>query len=198
MVGRPIPEDPVFVPARITKAPVATAPTSTTRALPRSMWTNAKPKLWNTNPMGNITRITIHHDGMPYGVGSSEADAIDRLRRIQNVHVNQHGWADIGYHYAIDPGGRIWDARPDNLQGAHVKDNNEHNLGILMMGNFNDVTPTNDAKAALVALIADKQRQYRIATGRVMTHQEIRPTECPGRSLQGFMVSARRPGGLIA
>jgi hypothetical protein len=35
--------------------------------------------------------------------------------------------ADIGYHYTIDPTGRIWEGRPVQYQGAHVKMNNEHN-----------------------------------------------------------------------
>jgi len=198
LVGKPIPDDPVFIPAAISPAPATPAYAATTRPLARTLWTSAKPKLWDTNPMGRIARITIHHDGMPYGLGPAQADAVDRLQRIRRVHVEQHGWADIGYHYAIDPGGRIWDCRPDNLQGAHVKDNNEQNLGILVMGNFNTATPTPAAKAAIVSLISDKQRQYRVPVSRVMTHQEINPTECPGRSLQGFMVSVRRRGGPIA
>ncbi|MFG0305545.1 MAG: peptidoglycan recognition family protein [Phycisphaerales bacterium JB040] len=197
LVGRPIPDDPVIVPATIARSPAA-APAYRVRPLARSLWTPTQPKLWDTNPMGRITRITVHHDGMPFGMGDSQADAVDRLRRICKVHVEQHGWADIGYHYAIDPGGRIWDCRPDSLQGAHVKDNNEQNLGILVMGNFNNTTPTPAAKMALVSLITDKQRQHRVPMARVRTHQEINPTECPGRSLQAFMITARRAGGPIA
>lgn len=179
-------------------SPATQATSGLPSVISRTSWTSAKPKLWDTNPMGQISRITIHHDGMPTSIGAAKGDAADRLQRIRKVHVSDNGWADIGYHFAIDPAGRVWEARPLNLQGAHVRDNNEHNIGILVMGNFNDAIPTPAAERALVALIEANQLRYRIPVSRVRTHQEINPTECPGRNLQRYMVQARGSAGVLS
>jgi len=199
-IGAPIPADPeIFHTRSIKTVSPATRPTTgMPSVISRSSWTSAKPKLWDTNPMGRISRITIHHDGMPTSIGLGKGDAADRLHRIHKVHVADNGWADIGYHFAIDPGGRIWEARPISLQGAHVRDNNEQNLGILVMGNFNNAIPTPAAERALVRLIEANQLRYRVPVSRVKTHQEINPTECPGHNLQRYMVQARGSRGVLS
>lgn len=165
--------------------------------MPRSAWTGTRPTLALANRMGRIERITIHHDAMDAAGFRSAGEARQRLSNIQRAHTG-NGWADIGYHYAIDPGGRVWEGRPITLQGAHVRDNNEQNLGILVMGNFNNAIPTPAAERALVRLIEANQRRYKVPVSRVKTHQEINPTECPGRNLQRYMVLARGSSGVLS
>ncbi|MCC7390049.1 MAG: N-acetylmuramoyl-L-alanine amidase [Phycisphaerales bacterium] len=174
----------------------ATAPA--TGVIPRTTWTRATPKLWDTNPMNGISRITVHHDGMTAFTSTSQADAASRLESIRNSHVDSRGWADIGYHYIVDPAGRVWEGRPINLQGAHVADNNEHNLGVMVMGNYDQQSPTGASVKALDDFVAAMMRKYKVPVGRVYTHQEIRPTACPGRSLQRVMESTRARGGVLA
>ncbi|MBK7404588.1 MAG: N-acetylmuramoyl-L-alanine amidase [Phycisphaerales bacterium] len=173
---------------------VATVP----GVIPRANWTKARPNLPDTNPMNGVSRITVHHDGMTAFTSTSQAAASQRLESIRRAHVNANGWADIGYHYVVDPAGRVWEARPISLQGAHVKDNNEHNLGIMMLGNYDEQAPTTAATKSLDDFVAAMMRKYRVSVSRVYTHQEIRPTACPGTSLQRFMLSARSRGGALA
>lgn len=164
----------------------------------RSVWTRTGPNVGDTNPMGGVSRITVHHDGMTPFTNTSQLAAAQRLENIRRSHVSSNGWADIGYHYVVDPGGRVWEARPVSLQGAHVKDNNEHNLGVMMMGNYDEQSPTGAAAQALDEFVAALMRKYRVPVSRVYTHQEIRPTACPGRSLQRVMESTRARGGTLA
>ncbi|HZW09346.1 MAG TPA: peptidoglycan recognition family protein [Phycisphaerales bacterium] len=164
----------------------------------RASWTSARPNLPDTNPMNGISRITVHHDGMNAFTSTSQAAAAQRLESIRRSHVSANGWADIGYHYVIDPAGRVWEARPVNLQGAHVKDNNEHNLGVMVMGNYDQQSPTGASTKALDDFVSAMMRKYRVPVSRVYTHQEIRPTACPGRSLQYVMESTRSRGGSLA
>lgn len=165
--------------------------------IPRRAWTGAGPIMALANPMNGISRITVHHDAMnSYGM-RSEADAAARLNKIRQMHVGR-GWADIGYHYIIDPAGRLWEGRPVQLQGAHVSDTNEHNLGIMVMGNFDEQRPTSEALATLDGFLADRMRAYRVPLSRVYTHQELKPTACPGRSLQAYMLDTRARTGRLA
>jgi hypothetical protein len=169
----------------------------------RREWASAPPNLSLINPMNGVDRITVHHDGMPPVSLRSKKDVANRLELIRSVHTGNSDdsgrhWADIGYHYIIDPQGRVWEGRPVRYQGAHVKQNNEHNLGIMVLGNFDEQTPTSDALTALDAFIADRMRAYRVSVRRVYTHQEINPTACPGSNLQSYMVATRSNRGYLA
>lgn len=175
-------------------APATHAPAVAVRS--RAAWASAGPILSRANRNTAITRITIHHDGMNAFASTSEHDAARRIENIRAAHVSS-GWADIGYHYVIDPAGRVWEGRPAALQGAHVRDNNPNNLGILCLGNYNLQTPTAAASNSLAAFVRDQMGRYRVPAERVYTHQEIVSTQCPGRTLQAEMNRMRAPGGPI-
>jgi hypothetical protein len=189
----------------LTRGPVPTpapAPGSVP-VLPRAMWTSAGvARMQHINPMNGVNRITVHHDGMTPFTSTSQADAARRIEQIRQAHLQRRAktgeyWADIGYHYVIDPGGRVWEARSIQYQGAHVQDQNEHNLGVMCLGNYDQQSPAPATLASLDRFIADQMRRYRVPIGRVYTHQEINPTACPGRSLQRYLVSTRAPGGAM-
>ncbi|MEM7622440.1 MAG: peptidoglycan recognition family protein, partial [Planctomycetota bacterium] len=158
-IGDPIPGDPRVSPVspRSTGAspraltdaaarPVIAQPP--TGVIPRSRWARWGPDIRLADRMGSISMITVHHDGMSAFTSRREADAARRLESIRSAHRGQR-WADIGYHYAIDPAGRVWQGRPITLQGAHVKHNNPSNLGILVMGNYERQNPSPDTLATL-------------------------------------------------
>ena len=163
----------------------------------RSTWTNAGVIRAKANPMNGVTRITVHHDAIPSTGIRSRADAVRRLNSVRQSHLRE-GWADIGYHYVIDPQGNVWEARPLYFQGAHVKDNNEHNLGVMCMGNFNQHRPTTAQTRTLDSFLATLMRRHNVALSRVRTHQEIMPTQCPGRNLQSYMLATRSRSGRLA
>jgi hypothetical protein len=188
------PRRPLAGPTRPSTQPEVLGPAG---LVSRREWTTAAAIPALSNPMGSVARITVHHDGMPPVNLKSKTDVAHRLEVIRRGHLNR-GWADIGYHYAIDPQGRVWECRSLRLQGAHVKDNNENNIGILVLGNFEEQAPTSAALAALDSFIADRMQAHRIPISRVKTHQEITPTACPGRNLQGYMVATRAGRGRLA
>lgn len=163
----------------------------------RSAWTRsgvARPR--DINPMGRVTRITIHHDGMNAFTSTSQIDAAHRLESIRVGHVGR-GWADIGYHFVIDPAGRVWAARSTAYQGAHVSDNNENNLGIMCMGNFMLQSPTSATLQTLNRFAASQMRLYNVPISRVYTHRELDKTACPGTNMQRECVRMRAPSGAL-
>jgi hypothetical protein len=171
--------------------------------IPRSRWTSAKPNLRVSKPMNGITRITVHHSAMNSTGLSSERAVIDHLEKIRRNHVGRTDertgahWVDIGYHYIIDPSGRIWEGRPTSIEGAHVSRTNDHNLGVMLLGSFTEHRPTPAALETLDRFVAAQMRIYRVAPQRVYTHQELRKTECPGRTLQAYMNATRQSSGRL-
>lgn len=169
--------------------------------IPRSQWTYAGiSSRIPINPMNGVNRITVHHDGMPPVSLQSTSQVSTRLESIRRAHLNRYPepFADIGYHYIIDPQGHVWEGRSTRYQGAHVKENNEHNLGIMVLGNFNEQHPTPQALASVDRFVAHEMSRYNVPLARIYTHQELRQTECPGRNLQAYMRQTRSRGGALA
>lgn len=151
--------------------------------LGRSEWSHGKAVPALMNRMLPIRYITVHHDGMTPFYGDDRASAADRLEFIRRAHRNKN-WGDIGYHFVIDRGGRVWQARSLYYQGAHVKDYNEGNIGVMCLGNFEEQTPTMAQLSGLNLHLSQLMQAYNVPMKRLRTHQEWAATACPGRNLQ--------------
>ena len=160
----------------------------------RENWTDAQPITPKVNPLRGAYRITIHHEGWTPVWFSDAKSTASRLEQIRKVHVRDRKWGDIGYHFIVDRAGRVWQGRDLKYQGAHVRNNNEHNIGILVLGNFEKQRPTQSQTAALVKTVNQLLRTHNIRRSRVMTHREIMPTACPGKNLQTAVVALRKAG----
>jgi hypothetical protein len=78
----------------------------------------------------NYDTVVIHHSG--------PRATIDP-KVIQELHRKKNGWNDVGYHFMIDPDGRIYEGRSLLFKGEHVEKANTGKIGILIMGNFQKV-----------------------------------------------------------
>ena len=185
-VARPDPLPKAPEPALL-KAP---QPAASINIIPRSNWAQAGPIQSSINPMGRIHRLTVHHEGMPF-YETDWAQTVFRIRGIQKAHFHNR-WADIGYHYIIDCKGRIWEGRLLKYQGAHVQDNNEGNIGVVLLGDFTVQQPSAAQKDSLKKLLAHLQSAYNIPKSRWFTHRELVRTECPGENLQKYVNQLRK------
>ncbi len=195
--GTPVPVFTYKPPAPVVAEASFTPPGVT--MMSRASWTRqgiAKPN--ECYGMNGVNRLTIHHDGMAPVSLRSQQDAARRIESIRASHVNARGFADIGYHYIIDPTGRVWEGRPSWKQGAHVKDQNEHNIGVMVLGNFEVQQPTPQALASVDQFLSVLMQRHKVSLSRVYTHQEIGQSGCPGRNLQRYMDQTRASRGRLA
>lgn len=196
--------DPWWSPAPLPTTPAKpVAPSAPTLATPsgvisRSNWAGGNPVPSRMNRNRPITRITLHHDGMQPFTSTSTDAAAARLESIRRSHLQRRPqrFGDIGYHYAIDPAGRVWCCRPLGYQGAHVAGKNPGNLGIVVLGNYDRQSPNRAQKAAILSFISSQASQYSVPVSKIRTHQELAATACPGKSMQRFMVNIRSNGSL--
>ena len=160
--------------------------------IPRYKWAEEDPISNRLNPMNGVSMITVHHEGWT-PVWFSDYDTMrTRMDQIRKSHLQRLGAADIGYHMVIDRSGRLWQGREIKYQGAHVHANNEHNLGVMVLGNFDLQTPTSAQTTALQSTLVTLMKFYKIPVSRVKTHREINPTECPGNNLQPLIEGYRK------
>ncbi|MEX2214360.1 MAG: peptidoglycan recognition family protein [Phycisphaeraceae bacterium] len=201
-VNRPIPSgDPLRPePPRVATPNPPTTPTSPPavagpiRAIPRSSWAKADPISSRVNQMGSVGMITVHHEGWTPVYFDDTSTTAERLDSIRRSHLERLRAGDIGYHFVVDRAGRIWQGRDLGYQGAHVREHNEHNIGIMCLGNFDKQQPSTAQLTSLRATLLALMKQYRLASNKVYTHQELNKTDCPGRVLQAHMVQLRRNG----
>lgn len=183
------------VPSHTTTTPRTATPAAGVSAIGRSSWTRTGPVRSKVNAMNGINKLTIHHEGWTAVNFSSQSATAERIEKIRKYHVGENRWGDIGYHYIIDRAGRVWEGRPIQYQGAHVRNNNEHNVGILVLGNFDKQSPSSAQLKSLYNTAGILTKQHKIKTALVRSHQEINKTACPGKNLQNQMNALRRQVG---
>ena len=185
---RPRPDDAAPAPA-VRRPPAG--------VLSRDSWAHDEPVPSRMDRMTPIRYITVHHDGMDPFFASDRGVVAAHLELIRQLH-RRKGWGDIGYHFAVDRAGRVWEARPLAYQGAHVKDHNPGNIGVVVLGNFEQQALSGAQLTVVRKHLSALMRAYGVPVSRVHTHQEWdgAATACPGGRLQHYLDKLRRSGQL--
>jgi N-acetyl-anhydromuramyl-L-alanine amidase AmpD len=139
---------------------------------------------------GGWKRITVHHSAEPNPppLDGSIAESAAAVRSIQKEHIEIRDYGDIGYHFVIDPFGRVFQGREMTWRGAHAHgDNNIQNVGVCLIGNFQEARPTKAALDSLRRLLDQLRKQYAIPRSAIVGHSDLWNTECPGRYLEPWV-----------
>ena len=137
------------------------------RVIPRTEWDPAGTCPVSTGTRTAPHRITVHHTHAP--VVESRGEVPRAMRLICKAHMGR-GFDEIGYHYAIDPFGRIWQGRgplPGEItqqvrNGAHAQGFNDNAIGVVFIGDFQQAKPPRAAMLAAADLMAFLADQYDI------------------------------------
>ena len=138
--------------------------------------------------------IIIHHSVLiPAGDLPETERALDRFHYARGYEVSCFGKVyHIAYHYLILPDGKVISGRPERCEGAHARGYNSY-LGIALVGDFSShgkshrVAPDRPTKAQLASLIrlcCHLRQKYSIPLQRIMPHNAVSRTECPGEGLE--------------
>ena len=176
----------------------------------------------NDQKYAPITKLFVHHTvTSPDG---QDPDSAATVRAIYAYHVQGNGWDDIGYNFLVDAQGRIYEGRwardyargetptgedlnDNGVIGAHVLDHNAGSAGVALLGDFSGGAPSEQARAALVRLMAWKADRHGIdvtardpftsSKGVVSTfpnlagHRDAGQTACPGDRLYPLLPGIR-------
>lgn len=120
--------------------------------------------------LNDITDITVHHSASLNG----EPEAYARH------HVYNNGWPGIGYHYVIQPDGKIYQVNELDSVSYHNGYNNTNAIGICLTGNFNIEDPKKAQLVSLRKLI--RNLKIKIPSIKyVVGHKQVTSTSCPGQ-----------------
>jgi hypothetical protein len=158
--------------------------------LDRAEWTQTPPDVAKLTPALLPERITVHHAGNGVDVTTSEQSVIYELEGILAAHLKRR-YGDIGYHFVIDYAGRVWEGRSLAYEGAHVAYANEANLGVVLLGNFDEQHPSAAQLRTLDALVDLLCERYQIRRDRLYGHRDLGYSLCPGRNLYAHVQELR-------
>jgi hypothetical protein len=135
-----------------------------------------------------LTTIIVHHSALPIDQGPLE---------IQALHMDKAGYADIGYHFVVDRDGTLFEGRPLQTRGAHTEGFNTGTVGIVLLGNFENITPTTAQLRTLNQLIRFLKNRYQIT--HLAGHQDFNPeiTVCPGETLYSMLPEISERADLV-
>ncbi|TBR21729.1 N-acetylmuramoyl-L-alanine amidase [bacterium] len=158
----------------------------------RSAWGAKEPKNPYSPHVPN--KFTQHHTSGRRPATLQES--LDEVKFIQDFHINGRGWNDVGYHFLVDPEGRIFRGRPVDVIGAHVANDNTGNVGVSFMGThhppFNHpVTPAE--MEASVRIGKWLQASYGVTPETYKGHRDrgTTKTDCPGDIMYARMEEVR-------
>lgn len=142
----------------------------------RQAWGAAAPT--TSMPSHAVQRLTVHHTASPI---SRLAEAPGKIRTHQRFHQQNRGWADIAYHFLIDPAGNVYQGRDPSVRGdtATNYDPTGHLL-VCLEGDFGQA-PVNEAQiASLANVLAWGASHYGVAVSTLAGHRDYADTQCPG------------------
>ncbi|MFN7141968.1 MAG: N-acetylmuramoyl-L-alanine amidase, partial [Limisphaerales bacterium] len=161
----------------------------------RSCW-SARAAKSTPSQMASLTRAIIHHTAGPSDYTTDYETGKAKVRGVQNYHMDNNGWSDIGYHFLVNAGGHIYEGRvgsiSSNPQGAH-DGVNSNSMGFTALGYFHpdyNHSYTTAMQNALYNTIAWKMPSgwspygsstYNSKTVGVLDgHRSVKATACPG------------------
>jgi hypothetical protein len=158
----------------------------------RGQWGSRTPNHNRMEGDWDYTDIVIHHSG---NSGEKEPS------KIENKHMNEKKWDDVGYHYLIKPDGAIFEGRHLAFKGSHVELQNTRKIGILIMGDFesnwwdvdDDVSPEQEKSVQKLISALTRRMPSLVTLGG---HRDYKKTECPGDKPYGMLEKLRKQSGL--
>jgi len=112
--------------------------------------------------MRKVNKIIIH---------CSDSDVVEHGKKMKHFlhkwHVEERGYSDIGYHFAIDIDGIIIPCRKEEEIGAHCYGYNRDSIGICLHGKLKFSEPQFRSLKALIEVLYAK---YKLTKDEVFPH----------------------------
>ena len=181
---------PVGVPVRKRRAAMDVGVIGSGMELVRkSEWTDTVPLLAKLRRAEAFDRLTVHHLGRPNAHTDLHVVMHD-LHGVLDAH-RKRRFGDIGYHFVVDCAGRVWEGRSLSYEGAHVSGQNPRNIGVMLLGNFEEQWPCSKQRVSLKQLVELLRGHYGIRRRCIYGHRDLGQSVCPGRNLYSYVKKMR-------
>jgi uncharacterized protein with LGFP repeats len=164
-----------------------------------------------------VKAAIVHHTAGSNDYSPEDSAAI--VRAIYAYHTRTLGWCDIAYNALVDKYGQVFEGRAGGIdkpvQGSHTGGFNKDTWGVAMLGDFDDVPPTEiqlrtvgrligwrlgldhvDPKGTVVLTSAGTSYTHfplgaTPTLPTIFTHRDVGNTDCPGAAAYAAMPEIR-------
>lgn len=156
----------------------------------REQWGARAPRTVTPLDLDQLRGLAVHYSASNYDAADDHAACDDRVRGIQNFHMDGNGWADIAYSFLTCKHGTVFEGRGWGVRTAANGTNpaNDHYHATCFLGadkeGRDDVLPA--GRLALAAVIAEGRSRYPHAW-EVRPHSDFKATACPGNELRAWL-----------
>lgn len=164
---------------------------------------------------GSVKAAFVHHSATGNNYTCKQAPSV--IRSIYRYHTKSSGWRDIGYNFAVDKCGNIYEGRAGGVAkpvlGAHTLGFNTNSTGIAVLGTYSSTNPPQAAVNAVAKLTAWKlglhginpkgkvtltsagsgkyAKGVKVSLNAISGHRDGYVTDCPGGRLYSKLGAAR-------
>ncbi|XP_055851973.1 peptidoglycan-recognition protein LB-like [Episyrphus balteatus] len=149
------------------------------KIISRNEWAARQPK-GREHIHGPVEYVVVHHSYIPDVCNTTDACKAS-MRSMQDFHMDDHGWDDIGYNFAVGADGNVYVGRGFGVVGAHAPRYNNKSIGLLLIGNFMEKLPPKPMMEVAQKFIAYAvEHDHVVVNYTLYGHRQVRDTECPG------------------
>jgi len=162
----------------------------------RAQWGARAPESNGNTIAAHPLGVAVHYSAANLGsFPDSECD--DKVRGIQNYHIDHNGWADIAYSFLVCPHGNIFEGRGTG-KGSAANGTTVGNLNWYAVCGLGG--PKDTPSALMLTAFGDAISLCRKAGAgaRVIGHRDLIATACPGTALYAYVTAGRWNGVLVA
>jgi hypothetical protein len=138
----------------------------------------------------DIYRTLVVHHSVIYRL-----DDRTTLHDVQNLHMDDREWADVGYHFLVGQDGQIYEGRSLRVRGVHVGGFNTGSVGVCLLGDFTSSEPPAAQLDGLLRL--GRWLMAQLPLTHLAGHREFNSdTQCPGARLYALLDALAQELGL--
>ena len=148
---------------------------------------------------GPVEVIFVHHTTHS-DTYDCKRDVPEMLRSMEEHHIHDMGWNDLGYNFVVDRCGNIYEGRAGGVdravRGAHTKGFNVRSAGIAALGSFENGAKAPRPMLKAIAAIAAWKLSARVnPEGRAkLTSTSDKSKYRKGTSVELYAISGHRDG----
>lgn len=131
-----------------------------------------------------VDRFDINLPTRELWLHHTAGNANQPIKEIQDAHMDDNGWWDIGYSFLINSTTlHVYEGRGAGIQGGHTEGHNVTSHGIAVLGNFNNINPSIELLLKIAELVKWGHTKGWWPITLTGGHRDTKATDCPGRHL---------------
>jgi hypothetical protein len=145
-------------------------------------WGKRQAKCSTHNPISSMSTLFLHYSASDGSGIDKKGEPVETMHNLQNYHMDNNGWCDIGYSYVvIQPRGifkraLVFEGRGFRNVPSSQEGHNTGNVSVCVVADSNDKIKRSTVRAI-------RQIIRRCPATKVRGHRDVNSTSCPGDRL---------------